>query len=157
MHSSPGYKGKGLDGCIADKLLSTVGKKTCTISWLGIKSISFTLCPSSLPTSRCRGITLWGRVSRSAFMRGMSMKSLLYCFSPHDGAEDKSPPGQELTFTFRFLDMHVCCTQRQSVHTHTHTQTLLGKKMGFWSLSAASTEGLQHTNTRMCLCRVTCM
>lgn len=58
-----------------------------------IKSISFTLCPLPSHVSVKKDYFFEAGLA-AAFMRGMSMKSLLYCFSPHDGAEDKPPPGQ---------------------------------------------------------------
>lgn len=83
---------------------------TCTISWLDQIDQLYTRS-SSFQSLSMEGLLSEAELA-AAFMKGMSMKSLLYCFSPHDGAEHKSPPLTALKLTFTFL------------HCPLHTDTL---------------------------------
>lgn len=105
-----------------------------------IKSTSFTLCPLPFPRLSKEGLLSEAGLP-ATLRRGMPMKSLLYCFSPHDGAEDNSPPWRHES-SHSSLGRYIC----RSVHTDARAETRTMYWEGlFWTTSTNNPPAIWNT------------
>lgn len=118
---------------------------------------------SSFPCLSEEGLLFWGRVSHCLYERNVNEVTAVLFLSTWWCRGQASPwTAWKLTFSFRFLDLHVHCTH---IHTGSKAAAAEGDAKGFWSFSTVSTKDLHtekdllffygcktHKYTRKCIC-----